>query len=408
MSCREGQANREKQADSPKKTPFVWRRIGFNEQTYLAVSDLERFLLPLTPKYTVEETAAMNPNTPKIIEPKIALSYGGAMLSQYPVMNPGVLLYSEQICIQISRNQPESSSVEIMATINNTVFMSDDEEDESFHGSDASSSVESESSEEESSSTLKKASLKEVMNSRRVDKVYDEILRESRREFEERVCTVQKDHFMLEFQKKCFDSSKKKNSDLQALKHYVDLGPIQLQFTSVPHTANVLQVSKVFENPVEFDISKFKASSRNLSKESEAETRRMVEQAIGGLEEKGAKYIDKKVKYAGQTYTIKERVDPETFSRKKARASLTGVQALDDIVASINKEISINSIQKSQSDWTEFRQMAGLESQLERQRKHGYISKAAFLQKADWKLHEKELEIRRRGANSSSSNSGAN
>ncbi|KAJ1607904.1 hypothetical protein OJ253_2137 [Cryptosporidium canis] len=273
-----------------------------------------------------------------------------------------------------------------MATINNTVFMSDDEEDESFHGSDASSSVESESS-EESSSTLKKASLKEVMNSRRVDKVYDEILRESRREFEERVCTVQKDHFMLEFQKKCFASSKKKNSDLQDLKHYVDLG-----------------VSKVFENPVEFDISKFKTSSRNLSKESEAETRRMVEQAIGGLEEKGAKYIDKKVKYAGQTYTIKERVDPETFSRKKARASLTGVQALDDIVASINKEISINSIQKSQSDWTEFRQMAGLESQLERQRKHGYISKAAFLQKADWKLHEKELEIRRRSANNNSSN----
>lgn len=157
----------------------------------------------------------------------------------------------------------------------------------------------------------------------------------------------------------------------------------------------------MFENPIDFDISRFKASSRNLSKESEDETRRMVEQALGGLEEKGAKYVDKKVRYAGQTYTIKERVDPDTFSRKRARTSLTGVQTLDDIVTNLNKEISINSIQKSQSDWTQFRQMAGLESHLERQRKHGYISKVAFLQKADWKLHEKELEIKRKGGSSS-------
>ncbi|KAH8581518.1 bucentaur or craniofacial development domain-containing [Cryptosporidium sp. chipmunk genotype I] len=133
----------------------------------------------------------------------------------------------------------------------------------------------------------------------------------------------------------------------------------------------------------------------------------MIEQALGSLEEKGVRYIDKKVKYAGETYTIKEKIDPETFSRKKARACSTGMQALDEIVASLNKEISINSIQKSHSDWTEFRQMAGLESQLERQRKHGYISKAAFLQKADWKLHEKELEIKKRnGGNSNLSSSG--
>lgn len=133
-----------------------------------------------------------------------------------------------------------------------------------------------------------------------------------------------------------------------------------------------------------------------MSKELEEETRRMIEQALGSLEEKGVRYIDKKVKYAGETYTVKERIDPETSSKKKARISSTGMQALDEVIDSLNKEITINSIQKSHSDWTEFRQMAGLESQLERQRKHGYISKTAFLQKADWRLHEKELEIKRR------------
>ncbi|OII72200.1 uncharacterized protein cubi_01533 [Cryptosporidium ubiquitum] len=280
-----------------------------------------------------------------------------------------------------------------MATINNAVFLSDDDEDESFHGSDASSIIEDESSEEEESNSIvkrsKKSSLKDLINDRKVDKIYNEILEETRKELKKRVPTIRKDHFMLEFQKKCFDSSRKKNSSLHELKHYVDLG-----------------VSKVFENPRNFDILKFKASSRNLSKESEEETRRMIEQALGSLEEKGVQYIDKKVKYAGETYTIKEKVDPETFLKKKARVSSTGMQALDEMVESLNKEISINSIQKSHSDWTEFRQMAGLESQLERQRKHGYISKAAFLQKADWKLHEKELEIKRRsGVNNNYGNS---
>ncbi|PPS96378.1 BCNT-C domain containing protein [Cryptosporidium hominis] len=282
-----------------------------------------------------------------------------------------------------------------MATINNAVFLSDDEEDESFHGSDASSIIEGESSEEEVSSSTnrksKKSSLKDVINDRKVEKIYKELLEESRKEFQERVSTVSKDHFMLEFQKKCFDPLRKKNSNLHELRHYVDLG-----------------ISKVFENPINFDISKFKISSRNLSKESEEETRRMIEEALGSLEEKGVRYIDKKVKYAGETYTIKEKVDPKTFSRKKARTSSTGMQALDEIVANLNKEININSIQKSHSDWTEFRQMAGLESQLERQRKHGYISKTAFLQKADWKLHEKELEIKRRSGGNNNIGSSSN
>lgn len=63
-----------------------------------------------------------------------------------------------------------------------------------------------------------------MINSRKIDKIYCEILEESRKEFQERVSTVRKDYFMLEFQKKCFDSSRKKNSDLRELKHYVDIG----------------------------------------------------------------------------------------------------------------------------------------------------------------------------------------
>lgn len=43
-------------------------------------------------------------------------------------------------------------------------------------------------------------------------------------ESKKRISTVRKDHFMLEFQKKCFDSFRKKNSVLPELKHYIDLG----------------------------------------------------------------------------------------------------------------------------------------------------------------------------------------
>ncbi|KAH8738983.1 hypothetical protein FG386_003308 [Cryptosporidium ryanae] len=145
----------------------------------------------------------------------------------------------------------------------------------------------------------------------------------------------------------------------------------------------------------------------------------LVEKALGSVSEKGVRYVDKKVRYAGETFVIRERVgiddsscETGTKRQKKSLVSLDksgggtgGMAALDEIVSKISREVNINSIQKSQSDWSEFRQMAGLESQLEKQRKHGYISKTAFLQKTDWKLHEKELEIRRK-TDSSSSNSG--
>ncbi|KAF7455849.1 Bucentaur or craniofacial development family protein [Cryptosporidium felis] len=125
-----------------------------------------------------------------------------------------------------------------MSTINNAVFLSEDEEDESFHGSDASSEIEEESSsgEQESGSKENKTSLKDVIRDRKIDKIYSDLLEESRKEFQERVCTVSSKHFMLEFQKRSFDSFKK-NSNLSELKHYVELGvslsEIELGETSV-------------------------------------------------------------------------------------------------------------------------------------------------------------------------------
>lgn len=161
----------------------------------------------------------------------------------------------------------------------------------------------------------------------------------------------------------------------------------------------------MFENPIEFNISKYKQISRSLDKETEDETREMIEKALGNIDNKNVNYVERTVRYAGETYTIKEKIDPNTHSRKSRKISnevsksMTGMASLDKIISELEKSTSINSIQKSQSDWLEFRQMAGIESQLERQRKYGYISKAAFLQKADWKLHEKELELKRKTGN---------
>ncbi|KAH7647276.1 hypothetical protein FG379_002419 [Cryptosporidium bovis] len=147
-----------------------------------------------------------------------------------------------------------------------------------------------------------------------------------------------------------------------------------------------------------------------MNDEMENDTKMLVEKALGSMNEKGIRYVDKKVRYAGETFVLRERVGIDGSSSgtatKKPRKILNsldngggntgGMAALDEIVSKITKYAGINSIQKSQSDWSEFRQISGLESQLEKQRKYGYISKTAFLQKTDWKLHEKELELRKK------------
>lgn len=149
----------------------------------------------------------------------------------------------------------------------------------------------------------------------------------------------------------------------------------------------------------------YKNSCRNIKNISSDGIHELVKSALGNAIDKNPIYIEKQVRYAGKLFKIREKVEKLSYDKHKKgnqfiENALSGkLSVLDVVVSKITKESSINSIQKSHSDWSEFKQMTGIESQLEQQRKYGYLSKTAFLQRADWRQHEMELEAKRRALN---------
>ncbi|KAL7065673.1 hypothetical protein ACR3K2_38820 [Cryptosporidium serpentis] len=278
-----------------------------------------------------------------------------------------------------------------MATINNTVFMSDDEEDESFNGSDVLSEEE-DNGKNNDDIKYGKNDNNEIMDDlnkeKRIAVLYDDILKESMNIFN-RQSKINSDDFMLQFQRKCYNPPNfRNNSNISELIHYIDIG-----------------TSKVLPKSLNLDIMSYKNNYRNIKNISSDETHELVRSALGSAINKNPIYIEKQVRYAGKSFKIREKMDELSYNKHKKgnqfiENALSGkLSILDNIVSKITKESSINSIQKSHSDWSEFKQMAGIESQLEQQRKHGYLSKTAFLQRADWRQHEMELEVKRRALN---------
>ncbi|EEA06123.1 uncharacterized protein CMU_018800 [Cryptosporidium muris RN66] len=276
-----------------------------------------------------------------------------------------------------------------MTTINDAVFMSDDEEDESFNESDISSE---EDNSKKNNVKYERDDNNEMMDDldkeERIEILYDDILKKSMNIFS-RQSTVNSDDFMLQFQRKCYNPPNfRKNSNISELMHYIDIG-----------------TSKVLPKSLDLDIMSYKNNCRDIKNISSDETHELVRSALSNAIDKNPIYIEKQVRYAGKSFKIREKVEKLSYNKHKKgnqfiENALSGkLSVLDDIVSKITKESSINSIQKSHSDWSEFKQMTGIESQLEQQRKYGYLSKTAFLQRADWRQHEIELEAKRRALN---------
>eukprot|EP00921_Rhytidocystis_pertsovi_P017266 GHVQ01027132.1.p1 GENE.GHVQ01027132.1~~GHVQ01027132.1.p1 ORF type:complete len:136 (-),score=13.27 GHVQ01027132.1:274-681(-) len=70
--------------------------------------------------------------------------------------------------------------------------------------------------------------------------------------------------------------------------------------------------------------------------------------------------------------------------------------ALDHYISKLDQPTAINSVQKSEADWIKFKEATGLEESLRRGRRDGFLEKKAFLNAAELKEHEREVEAKRR------------
>jgi hypothetical protein len=95
---------------------------------------------------------------------------------------------------------------------------------------------------------------------------------------------------------------------------------------------------------------------------------------------------------ANKTTTIMEETAPKDWNGKsdKKKKDMTPNQYLAQVLKMIsNKAKSINSVSKSKLDWGNFVSKEGIEKELERNRKDGYLEKRKFL--AETSIKENEL-----------------
>ncbi|CDJ64101.1 hypothetical protein, conserved, partial [Eimeria necatrix] len=92
------------------------------------------------------------------------------------------------------------------------------------------------------------------------------------------------------------------------------------------------------------------------------------------------KTITKTVRFAGREFQVEEKVSAERFAAlektQKKNVEVKGnLQALDALDKALTNAASINSVQKSRADWSQFKEKAGIEEELKRGR--GYAAAAA-------------------------------
>ncbi|KAL8439945.1 hypothetical protein Efla_004870 [Eimeria flavescens] len=110
------------------------------------------------------------------------------------------------------------------------------------------------------------------------------------------------------------------------------------------------------------------------------------------------KVVSKTVRFAGRDFQIEQRLSAAEFAahekaqqkQVKVRGDLEALEALD---RALGGATSINSVQKSRADWSQFKEKAGLEEELKRGK--GYLERQAFLANTTWAIHQQNVELRR-------------
>ncbi|GAB9464898.1 hypothetical protein Gpo141_00002320 [Globisporangium polare] len=98
--------------------------------------------------------------------------------------------------------------------------------------------------------------------------------------------------------------------------------------------------------------------------------------------------VDQVVKFAGVEYSVSKTV------RSSAGAAGKAASGLDQVLASLDAPKKVSTMEKTSLDWDKFKEVEGIEDELQQYTKDGYLEKQDFLQRVDLKQFELEKAAR--------------
>ena len=113
-------------------------------------------------------------------------------------------------------------------------------------------------------------------------------------------------------------------------------------------------------------------------------------------DKKNGKTMEQKVKFAGQTFSV-EREKTVTDLRKEQQLDKKrlggGCEGLDNLVQMINdKDKNVTCMDKSKMDWDDYTKKNKLETELEQNRKDGFLTKKRFLDEVNETEYQKKKQ----------------
>ncbi|KAK1936912.1 hypothetical protein X943_004073 [Babesia divergens] len=262
-----------------------------------------------------------------------------------------------------------------MATILTMDLASDDED------SDYSMSESSSEDERELEKTRRK--LKRELDleherqqiKKKVDSIFNDMLRESDLMHRHKQCVKDSD-FMLQFHKKDYSHPERKNTRLDELE----------RFTS-------LCSSRIFHNAQSLNIRDFKDQCRNTPDSDKLE---IIRKAVSTSDNVECATSAKTYTFAGRTYTIKEQVDKSSKKYKdylkKQRNNVGGAFSfIDEMASKLDSAPKISAIKKSEADWNQYKDDNKIDTL---KKDHKFLKEQDFLFRAQWKEHDKYLNVR--------------
>mmetsp|Transcript_8017 Transcript_8017/g.9195 ORF Transcript_8017/g.9195 Transcript_8017/m.9195 type:complete len:307 (+) Transcript_8017:341-1261(+) len=135
------------------------------------------------------------------------------------------------------------------------------------------------------------------------------------------------------------------------------------------------------------------------SKNSSVDKEKFAAAAKLALEKTGQTTVEKQVKFAGGVMNVTKIVEKASdeaakeVERKEKEAKET---ALDKVVNQIGEKKGISTLEKSSFDWDKYKKEKGIEEELEKYAKDGYVEKQEFLNRVDQRKFEQEKEERNR------------
>ena len=143
--------------------------------------------------------------------------------------------------------------------------------------------------------------------------------------------------------------------------------------------------------------SKPVSADKPSEKSSDKETYNAAMAAILAMQKKKTEAKkEEKIQFAGKSYSIereKTTMDVKRESQMSKKKLGGACEGLDDLVQMINdKDKNVTCMDKTKLDWDEYTKENKLESELEQNRKDGYLQKRRFLNDVEEAEYQKKKQ----------------